>query len=75
MKFKKFILITDGEVGDNSVQLCDKTFEEADKKKGFRYDKSICFLASTSYGELNMSVTCPFTRNCESQVFTKKREE
>ena len=74
-KFKNFILITDGEVGDNSVQICDKTFEEADKKQGFRYNKSICFLASTSYGDLNMSVTCPFSRNCESQVFTKKRGE
>jgi len=66
--------VTDGEVGDNSVQLCDKIFDEAEKK-GFKYDKSICFIISTSYGELNMSVTCPFSRNCESQVFTRKRDE
>lgn len=66
--------MTDGEVGDNSVQLCDKIFDEAEKK-GFKYDKSICFIISTSYGELNMSVTCPFSRNCESQVFTRKRDE
>ena len=28
-KFKKVILVTDGEVGDYSVQACDKTFEVA----------------------------------------------
>jgi len=28
-KFKKIILVTDGEVGDYSVQACDKTFEAA----------------------------------------------
>lgn len=28
-QFKKVILVTDGEVGDYSVQACDKTFEAA----------------------------------------------
>jgi len=28
-KFPKIILVTDGEVGDYSVQACDKTFEGA----------------------------------------------
>ena len=74
-KFKNIILITDGEVGDGNVQACDKCFDEAEKKHGFKYSKSICVLASSSYGELNMSVTCPFSRNCDSQVFTKKKGE
>lgn len=53
------ILITDGQVGDHSVKECDKILE------GYKFTKTICYiLASTSYGNLNMSVTCPFTRRC-----------
>ena len=74
-KIKNIILITDGEVGDHNVQACDKCFEDAEKNSGFKYNKTICVLASSSYGELNMSVTCPFSRNCENQVFTKRRDE
>ena len=74
-KYKEIILVTDGEVGDGSVQMCDKIFDEAEKNQNFKYDKSICFIISTGYGELNMSVTCPFTRNCESQVYTKRKDE
>ena len=74
-KFKNIILVTDGEVGDANVQACDQSFANAEKKDGFKIDKSICILASSTYGELNMSVTCPFSRNCESQVWTKKKGE
>ena len=53
------ILITDGQVGDHSVRECDKILE------GYKFTKTICYiLASTAYVNLNMSVTCPFTRRC-----------
>jgi hypothetical protein len=32
-KYPNIILMTDGEVGDHSVTLCDKLFEEAKKNK------------------------------------------
>ncbi len=62
--FKSIILVTDGEVGDGSVQTCDRTFEEALNKNKFKINKSLCYIVSTGYGEINMSVTCPFTRFC-----------
>jgi hypothetical protein len=65
-RFTKVILVTDGEVGDHSVQSCDKTFEEAFNKEKFKINKSRCYIISTGSGEVNMSVTCPFTRFCES---------
>lgn len=58
------ILVTDGEVGDHSVSECDKTFEK--HSKDFKITKAICFIVSSGSAEVNMSVTCPFTRFCES---------
>jgi hypothetical protein len=71
-KFSRIILVTDGEVG--SVQRCDQTFEKAEQN-GFKISKSICYIISTGYSEVNMSVTCPFTRFCDNQVFTKRKDE
>lgn len=54
-------MVTDGQVSDHSVQQCDKILEE------YKFEKTICYIiASSSYGYLNMSVTCPFTRMCEN---------
>lgn len=72
-KITHVILVTDGQVGDHSVQNCDKQFETALDKQQFKISKSICYIISTGYGELNMSVTCPFSRFCESKVFTKDK--
>lgn len=64
---KKIILITDGQVSDHSVQQCDKTLA------GYKFTKTICYIISTSSygGGCNMSVTCPFTRMCENEVYEK----
>lgn len=63
---KKIILVTDGQVSDHSVNQCDKTLEK------HNFEKSICYIVSTSsYGALNMSVTCPFTRKCDNEVYEK----
>ncbi|CAM6005429.1 unnamed protein product [Sphagnum balticum] len=72
-KYANIILVTDGEVGDHSVQRCDQIFEAAFAQEKFKINKSLCYIISTGYGEVNMSVTCPFTRFCESKVFTRKR--
>ena len=71
-KLDTIILVTDGQVGNNAVQECDHIFEQA-AAKGFKLKKSICYIVSSDYGSLNMSVTCPFTRYCENQVFTKEK--
>ena len=58
---KNIILITDGQVSDYDVQECDKILAD------YQFQKSICYIiAAGSYGSLNMSVTCPFTRRCEN---------
>lgn len=63
---KKLILITDGQVSDHSVQACDITL------KDHEFTKTICYIISTSqYSGCNMSVTCPFTRKCENEVYEK----
>ena len=62
--------MTDGEVGDYSVQRCDKIIEEAKAKSKFEIQKSIVYVVG-EYHEPNLSVTCPFTRSFESKVFTK----
>ena len=62
--------MTDGEVGDHSVQRCDKIIEEAKQKSKFEIQKSIVYVVG-DYHEPNLSVTCPFTRSSESKVFTK----
>jgi hypothetical protein len=62
--YKKIILITDGQVGDGDVRECDKILE------AYEFKKTICYIiASSSYGALNMSVTCPFTRKCDNEVY------
>lgn len=72
-KHRNVILITDGEVSDQSVKRCDELFEG--KQKEFKISKIICYIVSSGSGEINMSVTCPFTRYCESKVFTKLRDQ
>lgn len=57
-------MITDGQVGDGDVRECDKILE------AYEFKKTICYIiASSSYGALNMSVTCPFTRKCDNEVY------
>ena len=60
---KDIILITDGQVGDNDVRECDRYLEK------FQFNKTICYIISSGYGNLNMSVTCPFTRMCDNKVY------
>ena len=58
--------MTDGQVSDHSVNQCDKILENHE------FEKTICYIISTSsYGGLNMSVTCPFTRKCDNEVYEK----
>jgi hypothetical protein len=59
----KIILLTDGEVSDSSVSHCDTILKE------YKLSESKCYIISNS--NCNMSVTCPFVRNCKSQVFFK----
>ncbi len=60
-------MITDGQVSDHNVVSCDKILE------GYKFTKTVCYIiASTGYGNLNMSVTCPFTRNCDNEVYEKE---
>lgn len=73
-RFKNIILVTDGEVGDHSVKTCDETFDKAAKNE-FKIHKSICYIISSGSGQVNMSVTCPFSRSFDSQVFTKRKDE
>jgi hypothetical protein len=63
--YKKIILITDGQVSDNDVSNCDQ------KLKDFKFTKSICYVVASSSETLNMSVTCPFTRECPNEVYEK----
>ena len=62
--------MTDGEVGDHSVRMCDNIIEEAKTKSGFKIQKAIVYVVG-EYHEPNLSVTCPFTRFSESKVFSK----
>jgi hypothetical protein len=65
---KNIILVTDGEVPDRSVKKCDELLAN------HQFEKTICYIISTNHWgreELNMSVTCAFTRNCEHKVFVK----
>ncbi len=60
-------MITDGQVSDQNVKECDRILGE------YQFIKTICYIiASSSYGALNMSVTCPFTRKCENEVYEKQ---
>ncbi len=67
-QLRNIILITDGEVGQDQVKLCNGILAN------HKFNKSICYIiSSSSYGNanLNMSVTCAFTRNCDMKVFKK----
>jgi hypothetical protein len=68
--------VTDGEVADRNVEKCDCYFEQAAKKKNpFKIKKSICYIVSSGTNDLDMSVTCPFSRYCDSQIFTKTHNQ
>jgi hypothetical protein len=69
-QFTSIILVTDGEVGDYSVNACDLTLSNAFTANKFKVERAICFVIG-SYHEPNLSVTCPFTRRSESKVFSK----
>lgn len=47
-KYSRIILVTDGEVGNDSVKRCDESFEKA--ASVFKISKSICYIVSTGYG-------------------------
>lgn len=65
-EIKNIILITDGDVGDKEVSYMD------DMMKDIKFDKVVCYIIANEYSSrLNLSVTCPFTRNCEAEVYTK----
>ena len=73
-QIRNIILVTDGEVDNGSVQRCDTAFENA-AKSNFKISKSICYIISTGSAQVNMSVTCPFSRFCENKVFTKTKTD
>jgi hypothetical protein len=71
-KFINIILITDGQVGDYSVKTCDTILENAFKQNPkTKLKKAICYVIG-GYSKPNLSVTCPFTRFCESVVYSKE---
>jgi hypothetical protein len=72
-QFTSIILVTDGEVGDYSVQACDRTLNAAFEANKFKISRAVCYVIG-SYNEPNLSVTCPFTRRSESKVFSRTRE-
>jgi hypothetical protein len=62
--YKNLILITDGQISDSSVKNCDSILNN------YKFNKSICYIIESAHNShLNMSVTCAFTRNCESEVY------
>ncbi len=67
---RNIILVTDGEVCDRDVTMCDTIFKNAFEAKQFTINKAVCYVIGR-YNEPNLSVTCPFTRRCESKVFSK----
>lgn len=72
-QFTSIILVTDGEVGDHSVQACDRKLNAAYEANKFKISRAVCYVIG-SYSEPNLSVTCPFTRRSESKVFSRTRE-
>jgi hypothetical protein len=71
-KYSEFILITDGQVGQQEVELCDKNFELY--KNNFNYDYCEVYLIGNK-GSTNLSVSCPFTRFCPSKTILKSPQE
>ena len=71
-RFGNIILVTDGEVGDHDVNMCDTIFNRAFADKQFKIGKAVCYVIG-NYSEPNLSVTCPFTRRSESKVFSRTR--
>lgn len=58
------IIFTDGNVYDREVQQTDKLLAE------YQLDNVKCYIIGNN--TINMSVTCPFTRNNNSQVYSQK---
>lgn len=62
-KVQHLILITDGQVGSSEIDKCDEMIKSQNMTFG-RFDGYI--IGEKKYA--NMSVTCPFTRNCSHTV-------
>lgn len=72
INYSEFILITDGQVGQQEVELCDKNFELYKNK--FKYDYCEVYLIGNKEST-NLSVACPFTRFCPSKTILKSPKE
>ena len=72
INYSEFILITDGQVGQYEVELCDKNFELY--KNILIYDYAEVYLIGDKK-YTNLSVACPFTRFCSSKTILKAPDE
>ena len=70
--YSEFILISDGEVGQSEVESCDKEFDLC--KNIFSYDYAEVYLIGRK-SDVNLSVSCPFTRYCPSKTVLKSPDE
>ena len=75
--YSEFILISDGQVGQNEVETCDKEYNKY--KNIITYDYAEVYLIGKKE-YTNLSVGCPFTRFCPSKTVirspaNKEKEE
>ena len=70
--YSEFILISDGEVSQYEVEICDQEFQK--NKNKLMYDYVEVYLIGRKENT-NLSVASPFTRFCASKTILKSPEE
>ena len=70
--YSEFILISDGEVSQYDVEICDQEFQK--NKNKLMYDYVEVYLIGRKENT-NLSVASPFTRFCASKTILKSPEE
>lgn len=63
-KNNRLVLITDGQVGNNEVQICDTIIDQ----ENIKFSMVHCHFLNTG-GSINLSVSSPFTRSCQFRIF------
>ena len=70
--YKEFVLITDGQVWENDVDKLDEIIQK--NKSNFITDYvEVYFIGRKK--DANLSVSCPFTRECSNKIILKSVEE
>ena len=70
--YKEFVLITDGQVWENDVEKVDEIIQK--NKSNFITDYvEVYFIGRKK--DANLSVSCPFTRECSNKIILKSVEE